>query len=86
METNLLKLEEVEIQKIISISRGRQLPKEERDVGNVIVIGAGKRSPYTTSIANYESNTITISSSGAYAGYVSMHNYPIWHQIVLYLK
>ena len=78
METNLIKLEEVEMQKIISISRGKQLPKEERGTGKIIVIGAGKKSPYTTSISNYKSNTITISSSGAYAGYVSMHNYPIW--------
>jgi len=74
----LVKLEELEKKKIITISKGKQLPKAYRDKGSIPVIGAGRKSPYFSSHTNYEKNTITISSSGAYAGYVWFHNYPIW--------
>ncbi|MGB5793287.1 restriction endonuclease subunit S, partial [Poseidonibacter sp.] len=53
-------------------------PKEYRDKGKIKVIGAGRKSPYSSSHTNYTESTITISSSGAYAGYVWIHDYPIW--------
>ncbi|MBU1668171.1 restriction endonuclease subunit S [bacterium] len=74
----LVKLEELEAQDIITISKGKQLSKEARGKGDFPVIGAGKKSPYNSEKKNYDGNTITISSSGAYAGYVWFHNYPFW--------
>jgi type I restriction enzyme S subunit len=76
--SRIVKLEELENKEYIKISKGKQLPKEYRDNGNIEVIGAGRKSPYYSSHTNHTENTITISSSGAYAGYVWMHNYPIW--------
>jgi len=73
-----VKLEELESQDIITVSKGKQLSKEARGKGNFPVIGAGKKSPYNSEKKNYDGNTITISSSGAYAGYVWFHNYPFW--------
>jgi len=73
-----IKLEELEKNKSIVVSKGKQLPKEYKNNGNIKVIGAGQKSPYFSSHANYEGSTITISSSGAYAGYVWLHDYPIW--------
>jgi type I restriction enzyme S subunit len=73
-----VKLEDLEQQNFIKVSKGKQLPKEDKGLGDFVVIGAGKKSPYTAPRANYEPTTITISSSGAYAGYVSFHDYPIW--------
>lgn len=78
MQSNIFRLSDIEDKNIITVSKGKQLPKEERGVGDIVVIGAGKKSPYKTSIPNYGVDTITISSSGAYAGYISKHNYPIW--------
>ncbi|MDP3265791.1 MAG: restriction endonuclease subunit S [Sulfuricurvum sp.] len=74
----IVKLEDLEYDKSIIVSKGKQLPNEYRDKGEIKVIGAGQKSPYLSSHANYEGNTITISSSGAYAGYVWFHNYPLW--------
>lgn len=74
----LIKLEDLENDKSIIVSKGKQLPQEYRDNGQIKVIGAGQKSPYLSSHANFEGQTITISSSGAYAGYVWFHDYPLW--------
>jgi len=71
-------LGELEIKNDILVSKGKQLPKEYRDNGTIEVIGAGRKSPYFSSHTNYDEDTITISSSGAYAGYVWLHTCPIW--------
>lgn len=46
--------------------------------GDIPVIAAGRTSPYNHDTCNYSGETITISASGAYSGYVWYHNYPIW--------
>lgn len=74
----LVNLEYLENKKSLIVNKGKQLSKEYKDKGNIPVIGAGKTAPYLSSKANFEADTITISSSGANAGYVWMHNYPIW--------
>lgn len=74
----MVTLEDLENDKSIIVSKGKQLPQEYRDNGQIKVIGAGQKSPYLSCHANFEGQTITISSSGAYAGYVWFHNYPLW--------
>jgi len=82
----LVKLETLEKQKIITVSKGKQLSKEDRDKGDFPVIGAGKKSPYNSIKTNFDGKSITISSSGAYAGYVWFHDYPFWASDCTILK
>jgi type I restriction enzyme S subunit len=46
--------------------------------GNIPVIAGGKTPAYYHNKANRTGKTITISSSGASAGYISFHSYPIF--------
>jgi len=62
----------------IVIEKGKTITKEKTLKGNIPVIAAGKTSPYCHNKSNYNNNIITISASGAHAGYVWYHNYPIW--------
>lgn len=71
-------LSELSEKNIIKVAKGKNLPKEYKDKGDYPVIAAGKTIAYFSSYTNYETNTITISSSGANAGFVWKHTYPIW--------
>lgn len=73
-----VKLFELADKKFINVAKGKNLPKDYRDKGDFPVIAAGKSIAYFSSHANYNTNTITISSSGANAGFVWKHTYPIW--------
>ncbi|CAM3980072.1 restriction endonuclease subunit S [Arcobacter cloacae] len=73
-----VKLFELADKKFINVAKGKNLPKNYRDKGDFPVIAAGKSIAYFSSHANYNTNTITISSSGANAGFVWKHTYPIW--------
>jgi type I restriction enzyme M protein len=63
---------------IIVAQKGKSITKETIAEGNIPVVAGGQTSPYSHNVANYNGNVITISSSGAYSGYVWYHNYPIW--------
>lgn len=73
---------------ITYIEKGKALSKKNIQQGNVPVIAGGQTSPYSHSVSNYDGNVITISSSGAYAGYVWFHRTPIFASdcIVIYSK
>lgn len=60
------------------IVKGNALSSSDVEDGNIPVIAGGQTSPYSHNQANYESNVITVSASGAYAGYVWYHDYPIY--------
>lgn len=65
--------------KSIIIEKGEQLIKTDiSDNGNIPVIAGGKTSPYTHNRYTHSMPCITVSASGAYAGYVWYHDYPIW--------
>jgi type I restriction enzyme, S subunit len=71
--------EEKELQKIITEIKNGQLITEKTSIaGNIPVIGGGKTSSYSHHKPNRFHKTITISASGANAGYVSFHDYPIF--------
>ena len=62
---------------IAKVSKGKALSSKDLEIGNYPVIAGGKTSPYTHSEYTHE-NVITVSASGAYAGYVAFYPYKIW--------
>lgn len=60
------------------IVNGSMLKSSDYQKGAIPVIAGGKTPAGYHSVANRPSNTITISGSGAYAGFVSFHNHPIF--------
>lgn len=64
--------------RVVNIRKGSMLTSEEFIVGNVPVIAGGKTPAGYHNVANRPANTITISASGASAGYVVLHNTPIF--------
>jgi len=75
---NSLKFKEFTVNDLAFIQKGQSITSKDIKVGVYPVIAGGQTSPYSHSIFNYEGNIITISASGAYAGYVWYHNYPIF--------
>lgn len=59
------------------ITKGKSLSAKDIARGNYPVIAGGRKSPYTHNNFTHE-NIITISASGAYAGYASYHPYKLW--------
>ena len=71
--------EEVEIQGITGkIRRGQTLKSDHFLSGDIPVVAGGKQYAGFHNVANQEGRTITISGSGASAGYVAIHHIPIF--------
>lgn len=64
--------------KICSITKGQIITEKTAIHGNVPVIAGGKTPAFYHNVANRESDVITISASGANAGYIAYHDYPIF--------
>ncbi len=64
--------------KIVKINKGQLITDSTRIDGDIPVIAGGKKPAYFHNKPNRGQNTITISGSGASAGYVSFHDYPIF--------
>jgi type I restriction enzyme S subunit len=81
------KWKKVRLEAIADIRKGRALTSNQISAGIYPVIAGGKESPYSHSKYT-DKNVITISASGAYAGYVAYHNCKIWASdcSVLYAK
>lgn len=62
---------------IAKISKGKALSSKDLKAGNFPVVAGGKSSPYSHAEYTHE-NVITVSASGAYAGYVAYYGYKIW--------
>lgn len=73
-----VKLEEVIKENKVVIEKGKTLTSENIIEGNIPVIAGGKISPYYHNNFTHNIPCVTISASGAYAGYVWKHNSPIW--------
>lgn len=72
------KYENANIRSIAHTLKGNALSSTNVEVGDIPVIAGGQTSPYCHNQANYRGNVITVSASGAYAGYVWYHDYPIY--------
>ncbi len=71
------KWEALSLADIAKIKKGKALSSKNLEVGEFPVIAGGKTSPYKHSKYTHE-NIITISASGAYAGFAAYHQHKIW--------
>lgn len=62
----------------ISISRGRSITKETVTEGNVPVVAGGLEPAYYHNTANTEAPVVTVSASGANAGFVNLYMENVW--------
>ena len=60
------------------LKRGTSITKKDITEGDIPVIAGGQKPAYFHNKSNRSSNCITVSSSGAYAGYVAFHSNPIF--------
>jgi type I restriction enzyme S subunit len=72
------KYNEILLSEIATINKGKSITKDKIITGNYPVIAGGQVSPYYHSEYNEQGNVITVSASGAYAGYVWYHDYKIF--------
>jgi type I restriction enzyme S subunit len=72
------KWETVELGDVSEISRGNSITKKDITHGDVPVIAGGQQPAYYHNKSNRSGKTITISGSGAYAGYVDFYDFPIF--------
>lgn len=63
---------------IAEIQKGQLITETEAGQGFIPVIAGGVKPSYFHSKSNRPTNTITISASGANAGFVAIHKYPIF--------
>ena len=62
----------------LKIEKGKSLVKKNVEAGEIPVVAGGQSYAYFHNKSTHQGECITISASGAYAGYVWYHNYPIW--------
>ncbi len=77
----LLKNEKVEWKKlgeVCEFNRGKTITKKNAIAGDIPVIGGGQKPAYYHNESNREGITITVAGSGAYAGFVSYWEIPIF--------
>ena len=68
----------VKLNEVVEFKRGTSITKKDVKEGNIPVIAGGQQPAYYHNLTNREAGAITISSSGAYSGFVAYHNYPIF--------
>lgn len=68
----------VELGKLITVRRGKTITRKTAIPEDVPVVAGGLQPAYFHSVANTTSPVITVSASGANAGYVNMYTIPVW--------
>jgi len=68
----------INLKELVTINKGQSLTSKEVEDGPYPVIAGGQSSPYTHNEFTHSGNIITVSASGAYAGYVWYHSSPIF--------
>ena len=68
----------VELGEVCSVLRGTSITKKEIITGDIPVIAGGKQPAYYHNQANRKGEIITVSGSGAYAGFVNFFQIPIF--------
>ena len=66
------------LSEISEIKKGTSITKEKTKEGNIPVVAGGQEPAYFHNESNREGNVITISASGAYAGFVNYYENPIF--------
>ena len=75
-ETTTIK--ESVLSSIITPIKGKNITKSKAKIGNVPVVGGGIEPAYYHNVANTQAPVITISASGANAGFVKLYYKDIW--------
>lgn len=70
--------EVVELGEICNIKKGELITEGSKQIGDIPVIAGGKKPAYFHNVANRFGKTITISASGANAGFVNFFKIPIF--------
>jgi type I restriction enzyme M protein len=68
----------VELEEIAEVKKGSTITKATSVEGNIPVIAGGQQPAYYHNVSNREGKTITVSASGAYAGFVAYFEQPIY--------
>jgi type I restriction enzyme M protein len=68
----------VELGEVCNIEKGTSITKTKVTDGKIPVIAGGQQPAYYHNQSNREGKTITVSASGAYAGFVNYFDYPIF--------
>lgn len=68
----------VELEEVCVIKRGSTITKKQAVEGDIPVIAGGQQPAYYHNEANRESPVITVSASGAYAGFVNFFDKPVY--------
>ena len=63
---------------VAQIKKGSMITEKDVVQGTIPVIAGGQKPAYYHNSANRSDKTITVSASGAYAGFVAFHDYPIF--------
>ena len=72
------KWEVVSLKEICDIQKGTSITKVDTVEGNIPVIAGGQEPAYYHNQSNRDGNIITVSASGAYAGFVNYFDIPIF--------
>jgi restriction endonuclease S subunit len=72
------KFQILELHEIASIRKGSPITKKDALPGKIPVIAGGISYSYTHNQANRDANVITVSASGANAGYIGFYDQPIF--------
>ena len=67
-----------ELGKIVTPLKGKNITKSKTQSGNIPVVGGGVEPAYYHNIANTKAPVITISASGANAGFVNLYHRDVW--------
>lgn len=73
-----VKFKQIELSKLLKIPKGKNITKSTIHEGDVPVVAAGLTPAYYHNKANTVAPVITISASGANAGYVNIYYQSIW--------
>src|SRR3989344_5571299 len=69
---------EVELGEICEVKKGNSITKNTITEGNIPVIAGGQQPAYYHNLSNRTGETLTVSGSGAYAGFIAYFNTPIF--------
>lgn len=68
----------VELGEVCEIKRGTSITKKDLIIGKIPVIAGGQQPAYYHNVPNRDGKTITVSASGAYAGFINFFKMPIF--------
>ena len=69
------------IKDVCYVAKGVAITEKETCEGTIPVVAGGRKAAYYHNCSNRDAGVITVSASGASAGYVNYWNVPIWASV-----